>query len=322
MRLQIAKPLKRLVRWDNPRPQRQEEVMTTAITSEPAEPLPWIPGSDGLPIPQSAAVSAYFYPYLQAEPVRVIHKQKESPAVSPDDGLPIPPRHLHAGYGMDSDHYLVCGRENHQMMMEIMGGAGLVIPEGARILDFGCAGGRVIRCFKDVADRYEIWGVDIRADHIFWCQQHLSPPFRFTTTTTQPHLPFEDGSFQFIYACSIFTHIGDLEDAWLLEMRRILRPGGMLFATVHDNHTIDLILSSPPDDWKHHLTIRRLILEADAAHGMLKSGYDIFQINVEPGNHQVFHDREFLRKRWGRLLDVVAIHPEGHTYQTAVVLRK
>lgn len=54
-----------------------------------------------------------------------------------------------------------------------------------------------------------------------------TPSFRFVTTTTLPHLPFADGYFHMIHAGSVFTHIADLAEAWLLEIRRVLaRAGG------------------------------------------------------------------------------------------------
>jgi SAM-dependent methyltransferase len=268
------------------------------------------------------SLSGHFYPYLETTAIGVIWKAVEPQEISPDDGLPIPPGELHAGYGRDAAAYLAVGREHHQKMMEIMKESGFVLEEGGRILDFGCAGGRVVRCFKSLADRHEIWGVDIRADHIFWCQSYLSPPFRFTTTTTYPHLPFEDNSFSFIYALSVFTHIGDLEDAWLLELRRILRPGGRLFATVHDNHTLDLLMTSPPGHWLHDSHFRHLVVEAESRAGFWKSAYCMASVNLDPGTHQVFHDLDFLKQRWSRFFTIGAIHPEGHGYQTAVVLIK
>lgn len=268
------------------------------------------------------SIAGHFYPYFEAQPTRIIRKADESPETSPDDGLPVPPRALFAGYGHSPADYLASGRDHHQAMMTILASSGLELAEGDRILDFGCAAGRMLRCFKDLAAGHEIWGVDIRADHILWCQQHLSPPFRFATTTTYPHLPFEDNSFDLIYAGSVFTHIGDLEDAWLLELRRILRPGGFLYATVHDNHAISVILSSPPGHWLHESVLRRQICELEAQYNFLAGGFEMMSITIEPGNAQVFHDREFLRKRWGQFLTIHSFHAEAYGYQTAVVLSK
>lgn len=87
-------------------------------------------------------------------------------------------------------------------------------------------------------------GVDIAGSPIVWCQQHLQPPFKFVTTTSLPHLPFEDRHFDLVYAGSVFTHIADLADAWLLELRRIVRPGGIVFLTVHDNSFIEAVLET------------------------------------------------------------------------------
>ena len=99
----------------------------------------------------------------------------------------------------------------------------------------------MIRHLEDFAESSEIWGLDINAEQIFWCKQHLDPPFHFATTTTIPHLPFEDGYFDFVYAGSVFTHIDDLADSWLLELRRVLSRDGRLYVTIHDNRTIELL---------------------------------------------------------------------------------
>jgi SAM-dependent methyltransferase len=65
----------------------------------------------------------------------------------------------------------------------------------------------------------------------------------FATGTTAPHVPFEDRTFDLIYCGSVFTHISELAEAWLLELRRILRPGGYVYVTIHTRHTIDLLLT-------------------------------------------------------------------------------
>jgi ubiquinone/menaquinone biosynthesis C-methylase UbiE len=96
----------------------------------------------------------------------------------------------------------------------------------------------MIRHFAAEAREAEFWGADISAEHILWANRHLRPPFRFVTTTTLPHLPFADCYFM-IYAGSVFTHIADLAEAWLLEIRRVLAPGGRAYLTFHDSHTLN-----------------------------------------------------------------------------------
>jgi ubiquinone/menaquinone biosynthesis C-methylase UbiE len=87
----------------------------------------------------------------------------------------------------------------------------------------------------------------------------LGPPFNFAAVTTSPHLPFEDGYFNLICCGSVFTHIVDLADAWLLELKRIARPGAKLYVTVHDRHSADLIMNHP----EKNDSLRNLLLSYD-----------------------------------------------------------
>jgi len=149
--------------------------------------------------------------YLQYEsgnPYFLIPKTKEEHEVC-ELGLPIPPRHLWLGYGKEKEVYLH-GKVQVGKMLEVINKSGFDLSGKKRILDFGCGAGRMIRWLKPFADTCEIWGTDISSDHIFWAKKYLRPPFNFATTTTIPHLPFEDKYFDFIYAGSVFTHIDDL----------------------------------------------------------------------------------------------------------------
>src|SRR5262249_2975428 len=150
-----------------------------------------------------------------------------------------------------------------------------------------------------------IWGVDVTAEHIIWCQQHLSPPFYFATVTTAPHLPFEDRYFDLIYAGSVFTHIADLADAWLLELKRITRPGGRLYITVHEQRTVDLILTSPSSS-----PLKDCLLPYYKKENIGELDFDMFTINRTRGTvggnmAQVFHNIDYLRRHWGRFMNIV-----------------
>ena len=87
-------------------------------------------------------------------------------------GLPIPPNNLYEGYGKNSEEYLTSGEKHISKMRNILKEAGYSFEEGNRILDFGCAGGRMIRWFNDIATKCEIWGTDISSEHIIWCKQY------------------------------------------------------------------------------------------------------------------------------------------------------
>ena len=242
--------------------------------------------------------------------------------------LPVPPQDLWLGYGATSEGYLASGKEDLEKLLVVARSSGFDLNDRARVLDFGCASGRMIRWLVDHTERGEVWGVDISGAHITWCQQNLSPPFRFATTTTFPHLPFEDNYFDLIYAASVFTHISDLAEAWLMELRRIARPGGRLVLTVHDKHTLKLVFdpewagahpdaNSPGyvDDYT------RAMLSSPESREILEQDFAVATIARGRGS-QVFHDAAYLCQHWGSYLKVHSITPEAHGYQTAVLLEK
>lgn len=165
---------------------------------------------------------------------------KQAPAVQErcSQGLPVPPDSLPSSYG----GYLKTGQKDVAKMRAALEAAGHPLVEGQRVLELGCASGRMLRWLYDVSDRCEIWGADIEAPCIVWAGQNLSPSFHFVTISSLAHLPFEDRYFDLIFAGSVFTHIEDMAQAWFLELRRVLKPGGVLYVTIHDKHTIELLL--------------------------------------------------------------------------------
>jgi ubiquinone/menaquinone biosynthesis C-methylase UbiE len=210
-------------------------------------------------------------------------------------------------------------------MMSIANSSDFSLREGNRILDLGCGAGRMIRWLDKDAAQCEVWGVDINARCIKWCQQNLSPPFNFATITTDPHLPFEDRHFHFAYCGSVFTHIDDLAEAWLLEIKRVTAPGGRIFITVHDKHTVDLVMNHPDKcrsyapriDW-----FRSLLMSYDKKANFTKYDYNMFSIYPGGPESQVFYDIDFLQRHWERILEVLSITREAYGFQTAILLKR
>lgn len=245
--------------------------------------------------------SAYSYTIAKAEP--------REPGNSE---LPTPPEHLWSGYALKIDDWLASGKEHVDKMRSVLADSGYTFDQGNRVLELGCAAGRMLRWLGDVADKCEIWGTDISGDHITWCKQQLSPPFHFFITTSAPHLPFEDGYFDLIYAGSVFTHIDDLADAWLLELRRVSKPGARLYLTIHDNHTIR-VLEEGKYDLGKTLACRK-DLYADGNFAMFTIG--------RFARSQVFYDTDYLAQRLSPFFDVLSVTPEAYGFQTAVLLQR
>lgn len=80
----------------------------------------------------------------------------------------------------------------------------------------------------------QLFGTDIDGESIDWCQSKLGHMATFTVNGFWPPLPFADGFFDVIYSISVFTHLPeDMQTAWLAELRRVAKPGGLLLLTVH-----------------------------------------------------------------------------------------
>jgi ubiquinone/menaquinone biosynthesis C-methylase UbiE len=269
------------------------------------------------------SVSAKFLPYLGEEATLVIPPAPFAcPLTDADDGLPVPPQELWGGYWRTPAEYLESGKAQFRTMMEKLENSGFVLRQRERILDFGCGAGRIIRRFKEQAAEREIWGVDINDRHIRWCRENLCPPFKFLTTTTFPHLPFEDSSFDVIYAGSVFTHIADLTEAWLMELRRILKREGRMYVTVYDNHSIELLLSSPPDSWLHGTPLYEKLAALEAQRHFMKSGFSTIVLSRDARDSVVFYDIDFLRRSWGNFMRILFVDHEAFGYQTAIILGK
>ncbi len=92
---------------------------------------------------------------------------------------------------------------------------------GARVLDAGC--GRTTR-LAGYRDRIvELVGVDLDAD----AGAENAALDRFVVADLGTRLPFEDESFDLVYANFVLEHL-DSPAAALQEWRRVLRPGGDL----------------------------------------------------------------------------------------------
>jgi len=87
--------------------------------------------------------------------------------------------------------------------------------ENSPVLEIGCGRG----AFQDLVAPYV--GMDL-SERV---AQYLHKPFCCAGATA---LPFHDNSFEAVWSIHVLEHVPDPERA-LLEMRRVLKPGGLLF---------------------------------------------------------------------------------------------
>lgn len=229
-----------------------------------------------------------------------------------------PPPDLWGNYASSAEEYLEYGRLDVDTMLGILG-SGARSSLG-RVLDLGCGAGRMIRHLpRRPGD--DFWGADINAAQIRWCQENLRS-LNFVTTTTFPCLPFEDGYFDLVYAASVFTHITDLTDAWLLEIKRVLKPGGLAYLTIHDLASYEQLLTNPEYTEEPSLAgFVEEIAQFERQQNIRGRNVDVFWFGTE-ANAQVFYDREYLTAKWSKWMRVLSYHPQVHNYQSALVIAK
>jgi SAM-dependent methyltransferase len=105
-------------------------------------------------------------------------------------------------------------------------------------LDFGCSSGRVVRVLKAALPGVAWHGCDPNSAAIRWASENL-PGIDFRVSGQEPPLPLGDASLDFVYAISIWSHFAEAAALrWLDEMRRIVRPGGLLVLTVQGFNSI------------------------------------------------------------------------------------
>jgi SAM-dependent methyltransferase len=260
--------------------------------------------------------SPLFFPYRPGASGYVLPKVVPGSGDASAPRVPPKERWMTEKHGNTVEDYLASGRHDIEEMRGILAKSGIRFDSVGNILEFGCGDGRMIRWLDGMAASREIWGTDIDATRLFWCKQNLSPALHFATTTIVPHLPFEDRHFDFIYAGSVFTHIDDLADAWFAELRRVLRPGGHLFVTVHLKDDLRLLSGRYKDSsLARHL---RSHAEYDEFVG---ADFDVFTVGRSSRSF-VFYDTEYLRRSLEPMFRVLSITAEVRLYQNALLLER
>ena len=108
------------------------------------------------------------------------------------------------------------------------------VPQRATVLDLGCGSGEISKACADAG--FDVTGCDISPKMLRIAKERFSSErCRFAAVDPRhaPALPFEDQRFDAVIASSVLEYVPDAA-AQLREIRRVLRPGGWLLATVPD----------------------------------------------------------------------------------------
>ncbi len=160
-----------------------------------------------------------------------------APADVVDDGRPMPPAALLVAVvgGAGQGWFSQTGRADAAKFLALAQAAGLPASGPIDVLDWGCGCGRIARWLApDVAARGgSFTGCDLNPTLAAWCAANL--PGRYLPNDLMPPLPLVAESVDLAYAHSVLTHLAErTARAWLRELARVLRPGGVAVLTFHD----------------------------------------------------------------------------------------
>jgi 2-polyprenyl-6-hydroxyphenyl methylase/3-demethylubiquinone-9 3-methyltransferase len=124
------------------------------------------------------------------------------------------------------------------------------IGRGKRVLDLGCRSGALTKHFLD---GNSVVGLDVDAAALEKVQALGIEPVQ---ANVEEPLPFEGGTFDAVVAGELFEHL-QFPDALVDEIRRVLRPGGVLVGSVPNAFRVQsrlrFLRGLPPEDDPTHL---------------------------------------------------------------------
>jgi SAM-dependent methyltransferase len=177
--------------------------------------------------------------------------------------------------------YFGSGYHEARAVLNAVEAHGLDLSKLTSVLEFGCGSARVLRHFRVISD-LRLTGADANSKPLDWNRKNL-PGITFELNGLAPPLAFAEGSFDLAYALSVFTHIPlELRKPWLLELRRVLRPGGYFLCTVHGQNYAHQLSEQKHAKLAKHGAVT---LDADNPRASYSSkvlrSWDVFQSRAE-----------------------------------------
>jgi trans-aconitate methyltransferase len=220
--------------------------------------------------------------------------------------VPAPELMLRVSGSSSRSHFLNSGNRNAQDIARLL--KPHCDPLSVRaFLDWGCGCGRVTRHLLDVFPNAAAHGTDIDHEAIEWLANAI-PDGEFHSTGLMPPLPSETGRYDFVLASSVFTHLtADAQRAWLDELARVIRPGGILMATTHGDFAAG---------WLRNPAIQRAL----ADDGFFDSARDEALGHIASGEYyrSTFQTPEYTRRRWLDDFAELAYHVAGLNFHQDV----
>ena len=224
-------------------------------------------------------------------------------------GVPLPPARLRvrvSPQAADAEYFLSSGREHAELIRSILREGGTTIEALGAILDWGCGCGRILRHWIELPPETRVCGCDINPKAVDWCRNHLDFA-EVAVNELEPPLPYPQQSFDLVYALSVFTHLGEeLQQAWMRECRRVLKPEGyLLFSTMGE----------------YYANLERL---TDSEREAFQNGHLVVLYERSVGTNvcSVYHPREYVDGTLAAGFEPVLFRPASFGRQDVYLFRK
>jgi SAM-dependent methyltransferase len=178
------------------------------------------------------------------------------------------------------------------------------------VLDFGCGWGRIIRFFTRDVQPQSLWGVDVWPPNIEACRA-TNRWARFVQNDPLPPLEFEDETFDLVYSYSVFSHLAEEPHlAWLAELERVLRPGGLFVATTLTREYAEQCGELATRDPESLSELERLSATSLPEPAALLAAYDRGEFCFAPVATaqetlgMTFIPEQYVRRRWSEHFEV------------------
>jgi len=212
---------------------------------------------------------------------------------------PIPPADNRWRVGSRSiPSFISAGRNCFEPIVHAMDRYGLPRAPRCPVLDFGCGAGRVLQYFRPLG--FALFGCDVDESAIGYLKR-VYPDVTAHVTGYAPPLPYEDGQFAHVFSVSVWTHLPpQLQEPWLKEMKRILRPGGLA-----------LLTTIGPYGYRKGTHLQAVRFSYDE---LMRTGFQYSEYGVPnaspgagPSYGAAYHTPEFVRTHWSRVMPVLDV---------------
>lgn len=210
----------------------------------------------------------YYVDYVRFYIEKIRNKRKNQAFLNQNPNVAIPPDYLiYESFNLNYEKYYKDGYDTAVWLTDHFSKYKKL--ESLNILDWGCGPGRTIRHLPTaIGNNCSFFGTDYNKKSIEWCRENI-PGVRFELNKIDPPTIFESEFFDIIYGISIFTHLSETSHyAWINELLRISKPGGILLLTTHGDAVISKLSKEEHDKYlNNELIIRDKVKEGHRVFG-------------------------------------------------------